>query len=1122
MPACPFCSPAAGRVFHDEGDPFVCLWDAFPVSHGHALVITRRHVATWFEATLEERAALVRGIDVAQQVILARHSPAGFNIGINVGAAGGQTVGHLHVHVIPRYAGDVPNPRGGVRGVIPWQADYPTAEADPAPPGVGEGPQLAEPPRVRPSISGGGAVRAPRPRGAVIVGSDSDPLLPHLLKDLSDCRALDLAVAFVLPSGLNRIHPYLQDILDRDGRIRLLTGDYMAVTDPVALSRLLDLQDRHQPAPRLDCRVFVTDSAVGFHPKVYVIHDRAAYVGSSNLTQPALERGVEWNYRVEPAHDRAGFEAAVREFEGLFRHPKTRPLTEEWIREYAARRVHVVRPAVAGLPSEPPAPPPAPHTVQVEALAALERTRRDGNNAGLVVLATGLGKTWLSAFDSRPFRRVLFVAHREEILNQAQDTYRRIRPSASLGHFSGEVKDRNADVLFASIQTLARRTHLETFPRDHFDYMVVDEFHHATAATYRRLLAHFAPKFLLGLTATPERTDGGDLLALCRENLVYRCDVLEGIRRGLLCPFHYFGVPDEVDYANIPWKSGRFDPEKLETAVATQRRAANALEQWREHAGTGARTLAFCVSQRHAEFMKDYFRQRGVRAVAVHAGAGSDPRARSLESLEAGDLDVVFCVDMFNEGVDLPSVDAILMLRPTESRILWLQQVGRGLRKKEDKTLRIVDYIGNHRTFLQGAVTLLPMQDETPAALVAALKRLEEGDAGLPEGCAITYDLRAIEILRALIPSAQGREAVRAWYEDFRDRHGARPTASEAWHAGYDPGTVRRHDGSWLGFVLGMGDLAPRESIALAANRDFFADLETTPMTRSYKMLLLQAWIEQGSFPGTISIDALVRATGEVIRGSATLLADVGGARATPAELRQLLETNPIKAWTAGKGTTGGPYFTYQGAQLASRLNGWGEHGATLRTLTREMVEWRLAQYLGRQPGEADETAVLPGGSSTTGGLPNLWQEYLRASIPGLWGLPFPAHLRQHGFVQIDKHIFLLVTLEKKNLPEEHRYADRFLGPDRFEWQSQNQTSRSSKPGQNIRDHRARGIQVHLFVRRTSKTQRGTASPFTCCGDLEFLSWEGDRPITVQWKLLTPVPDRLWRGLGVPTPNDGA
>ncbi|MAD79966.1 MAG: hypothetical protein CMJ50_03860 [Planctomycetaceae bacterium] len=278
----------------------------------------------------------------------------------------------------------------------------------------------------------------------------------------------------------------------------------------------------------------------------------------------------------------------------------------DWIDAYRERRGSVSFQRVVEVVEESPEPPPSPHSIQQEALAALKATREAGNEAGLVVLATGLGKTWLAAFDSasEDFRRVLFVAHREEILAQAMQTFRRIRPQARLGLYTGKEKSPDADVLFASIQTLGRMHHLSQFAREQFEYIIVDEFHHAAARTYRRLIEHFTPRFLLGLTATPERMDGGDLLALCQENLVYRKDLVAGIEAGLLCPFRYFGVPDEVDYSNIPWRSSRFDEEELTNAVATTRRAENALEQFRQRGGD--RTLGFCCSQRHADFMADY------------------------------------------------------------------------------------------------------------------------------------------------------------------------------------------------------------------------------------------------------------------------------------------------------------------------------------------------------------------------------------------------------------------------------------------------------------------------------------------------------------------------------------
>lgn len=635
---CPFCSPPSERLFL-QTPQVIGLWDAYAVSPGHALLIPRRHVATWFDATSEEKLALVEAIDLAKAKIEELHQPHGYNIGINSGEAAGQTVFHLHVHVIPRYRGDVPDPRGGVRHVIPGKGNYLSAGVE----------DMAA------------VYRIEQPQ--LLVSGGDDPLRSHLAKHLAQSRAVDVAVAFIKRSGLDELWAHLTDALDRVSRLRILTGDYLGVTDPDALMKLLDLNEL---APeRVDLRVFDTARAAGdavalplaFHPKAYIFEHRggtgAAFVGSSNLSQAALVTGIEWNYQVISSRDAVGFQAVRDAFEHLFAHPATVPLTPEWIREYRNRR-----PALQTPPTderiEPAPKPPEPHSVQAKALQKLREARAKGVSKGLVVLATGLGKTWLSAFDSRGFGRVLFVAHREEILNQALATFRRIRPNEYLGTYHGTEQHPHAAVIFASVQTLSRKAHLECFDPEHFAYLVIDEFHHASAATYRRLIQYFRPQFLLGLTATPERSDGADLLDLCDGNLVYRCDLPEGIRRGLLCPFHYFGVPDHVDYRNIPWRSTRFDEEALTTAVATRARAENALEQLEKRGGT--RTIAFCVSRRHANFMAHFFNNRGKRAAAVHSGTDSDPRAESREKLQAGELDIVCAVDMFNEGVDLPEL----------------------------------------------------------------------------------------------------------------------------------------------------------------------------------------------------------------------------------------------------------------------------------------------------------------------------------------------------------------------------------------------------------------------------------------------------------------------------------
>jgi len=970
---CPFCDPDEKRVLF-RLDHVFALWDGFPVSEGHALIVPYRHVPTWFDASADERAELFDAIDAVRTAIESRLPADGFNLGINVGAAAGQTVPHLHLHVIPRRLGDVADPRGGVRHVIPGKGDYLTISGTPA--------------TVLPA-------REPRVLETLLTTGDGNPLLAQLEGDLADARSLDVAVAFVMPSGVERLYPHFEDLLERGGALRLLTGDYLDVSDPSAMQRLVDLRALYG-AEKCQLRIFESNGR-SFHPKAYVVSHAGgrgvAYVGSSNLSGSALVEGIEWNYRVLSSRDAEGWQRVSDAFEALFRHGSTRDLDESWLAAYRARR-RLPSDVKAGEDEaiEPPPPPPEPNLVQSEALEALARTRAEGYRAGLVVMATGLGKTWLAAFDSadRRFRRILFVAHRQEILNQSVATFRRIRPEASIGLYMGSERVPEADILFASVQTLSRNEHLRRFDPGAFDYIVVDEFHHASAQTYRRLIDHFEPRFLLGLTATPERTDGGDLLALCQENLVYRCLAPRGIEQGLLCPYSYFGVPDNVDYTNIPWRSTRFDEEALTEAVATQRRAANILDQWRKRAGE--RTLAFCVSQRHADFMRRYFMDHGVTSAAVHAGATSDSRSVSLERLAAGDLRVVFVVDMFNEGIDVPAIDTVMMLRPTESQIVWLQQFGRGLRKHGDKRLKVIDYIGNHRSFLLKARTLLALVGGGDRELYAALEKVQARDFELPPGCEVTYDLEALNIMRALlrIPANQS-DALRDYYLDFRERNGQRPSASEVFHDGYLPRTARRAHGSWLGFVAAMGDLDEAETRALEIARPFLEALESTKMTRSYKMLVLLAMLNTNTLPGRgIGIDALAAEFGRLAGRTPKLVTDLGVSVDDAGAVKELVERNPIVAWTGEGAVPGGAAFSYEAGVLRYVQPVPDSVRGAFQILVREVTEWRLAEYLSRASESAPGTPFTMKVSHSNGqpilflpnrarvdGIPEGWQPVL-------------------------------------------------------------------------------------------------------------------------------------------------
>ncbi len=977
-----------------------------------------------------------------------------------------------------------------------------------------------------------GTGRPAWPHTEPLIHGDDDPLLPHLAACFPRAKLVCIAVAFVLDQGVDLIRPFLVDLLANGGELRLLTGDYFDVTEPRGLERLLDLQ-AEEPVlagrARLGLRLFETRGKA-FHPKAYVFHhdgDGIAFVGSSNLSRSALGNGVEWSYRIVASSDAVGFAAVTRGFDELFVHPHTVPLTAEWIRDYRARRVAAARGNVVEVASEELAPALA-HAIQREALAALRRSRELGNRAGLVVLATGLGKTWLSAFDSVTFarevgvppesQRVLFVAHRDEILDQALATYRRIRPGCVMGKFTGAQKDQHAPVLFASIQTLSRPQHLERFASEHFDYIVVDEFHHAAADTYRRLIEHFRPRFLLGLTATPERTDGGDLLALCGHNLVFRCDLGEGVKANLLSPFRYFGIHDDVDYSAVPWsrQTGRFQELELTRALATERRAQNALEQWRQHGGD--RTLGFCCSQAHADFMAGFFRQRGVKAVAVHAGPSSAPRANSLQQLQDGKLQILFCVDMFNEGVDVPAIDTVLMLRPTESRIVWLQQFGRGLRKVAEKTLRVIDYIGNHRVFLTKVQALLSSVlgiGESHQELREYVLAIERAEAPLPAGCEVAYDLQVIEVLRALLRPTTSEELLREAYEEFRFQHGRRPSAREMFlGGGLQRETLRRGFGSWFGLVGQMGDLQPSERETAQRHAAFLGEIEQSRMERSYKMLVLEAMLAEGALPGVIRTEVLAARLERIAERSPVLRQELAATMEGGGSVAAMLKSNPLRAWAGTKRGEGSDFFELDGDRFATRFGVDGGAGIepgdreALPGLARELVEWRLAEYLSRvevrmPPEPAGEPKQLRVGASL-----------MREQIPPLLGSKFSRTVWQQGIVAVPSGLALLVTLDKQGKVENQKYEDRFESPSRFQWQSQNQTTRTGKHGQLIQGHVATGKQIHLFVRKRGKRANSTAAPFYYCGELVFERWEGERPITVWWRLKVPLGEELWAMLG--------
>ena len=766
-----------------------------------------------------------------------------------------------------------------------------------------------------------------------LIYGGNDPLEAHLLPLIRQASTIDLCVSFLMKCGTELVLDDLSDFLSNGGRLRLLTGNYLHVTEPAALRLMAGLEGHKE------LYVFKADD-IPFHPKawMFTFHDKtgAMIVGSSNLSRSGLEKGVEWNLRHFDHGDAALLHEARSAFQELLGRPEVSEITNEWINEYEKEKARIdeLPRKVAGIPLEPAEDVPEPHPIQLEALDALKETRANGHNAGLVVLATGLGKTFLAAFDSRIASRVLFVAHREEILTQAMETFSKVRPKERLGWFMSDKKDFDAEIIFASVQTLARKAHLSRFKPEHFDYIVIDEFHHAPADTYRRVIDHFTPNFLLGLTATPRRNDGGDLFELCEENLVYECNFWSGIERNLLAPFRYYGVPDLVDYENIPWRGGRFDEKALTEAVEIQARAENSLEQLDKHGGK--KCLGFCVSTQHADFMAEFAQGKGLRAIAVHSGKNSAPRDSALKELETGQLDIVFAVDMFNEGVDIPSIDTVLMLRPTESLVVWLQQFGRGLRKAKGKTdLAVIDYIGNHRTFLAKAEILLKtnLREGTLREVFYAYATRQ---INFPAGCNVTYDLEALDILKKLIPPDPKGGQANDIYAALKARSKRRPTASEMQENGVNPKSLGR--AGWFSYVDEMGDLNPSERAAWIKHKEFLDMIEHMHMKRSYKALVLRAMIDAGAFPGRIGLPDLAEHIAQFARSDSKIRKELGTDPSDVDGILAILKKNPLRILADNY-----PWFRLNPNEMEIVFD--GEIDDAFAGLASELVEWRILEH---------------------------------------------------------------------------------------------------------------------------------------------------------------------------------
>ena len=518
-------------------------------------------------------------------------------------------------------------------------------------------------------------------------------LLVELLQELQTCKRFYFAIAFITQSGLICLKECLKCLQEKNITGDILTTDYLYFNHPKALQEL-------QQYPNLNIRIYTKEN---FHIKGYIFEQNDYYtliVGSNNLTQTALKANKEWSLKINSLANGALIHNTLSQFQQMWQ--EAIPLTDIWLKQYTDKyhSLQKLKRQFATAQENISTNDIAPNKMQQEALKALEKLQQDNKHKALLISATGTGKTYLSAFavkKAKP-KRLLFLAHREQILKQACKTFAKIIPDIQYGILSANHKDFHKPYLFATINMLSKEENLTQFAPTHFDYIIIDETHRAGASSYLKILNYFQPQFLLGMTATPERTDGFDIYQLFDHNIAYKIRLNQAMQENLLCPFHYFGITDiTVDDQEINDNSTFND-------LTTDARVTHIINQSQYYGFSGERLrgLIFCSHIEEAQILSQKFNERGFHTIALSGKDSQETRTNAIHKLEQKErstgLDYIFTVDIMNEGIDIPAINQIIMLRPTKSAIIFVQQLGRGLRKYPQKDyVVILDFIGNYQ-----------------------------------------------------------------------------------------------------------------------------------------------------------------------------------------------------------------------------------------------------------------------------------------------------------------------------------------------------------------------------------------------------------------------------------------
>lgn len=930
--------------------------------------------------------------------------------------------------------------------------------------------------------------KVPRPSTSLatqtlFTGASHEPKMDaELRKEIAGADRIDWLVSFVKWTGLRLVMDELRAFTAKGGKLRIITTSYIGATDYKAVDWLSRL-------PNTDIRISYDTERTRLHAKTYVFWRDSgfstAYIGSSNMSDSAMTSGLEWNVKLSEYDSKPVLQKIDATFESYWNSPEFMPFNPE-VDEI---RLKTALQRARGIdPSGDSAMNVhffdiTPHHYQQEILDKLEAQRSiHGHYRNLVVAATGTGKTVISAFDYKRFEkanpqaRLLFVAHRKEILTQSLQCYRNLLRQPNFGGLLVDgMRPDTLEHVFVSIQSMNTSGMLETLAPDYYDYIVVDEFHHAAAPSYQALLNHFKPKILLGLTATPERADGGNILDYFDSPEAIQLRLTEAIDRKLLSPFHYFGVTDAINYNSVRWTAGRYNVEDLDKLIVLDERTAHTRAEQVKHAihtyGIDFEEIigiGFCVSKRHAEYMSDHFNASGIPSDFLTAESPESVRNTVKQRLISKQIHFIFVVDLYNEGVDIPEVNTVLFLRPTESLTVFLQQLGRGLRLSPGKeALTVIDFVGQQRAEYNFEARFRALMKKTKRSVS---QEIQDGFVHVPRGCAIHLEKVAQKtVLDHIAQAVNNKKAILKKLNDWQHHSDSDDYMDFLRHWNVLPLDIYRIDQKKTTFtgLMKHKDTTPELEKILGQGFARLTCVKAVSWLRFLLETLPKLQTNQFELPDTLT--------------------------------KQQTKWLEMLYYTFHSDDAKATFPT-----LTDAFQTWFGKDAYFKELMTDL-QWTYDTLdLVTKPLEAlakDHPLELHGAYTVNQVLSAIGKHTLEKKAAFREGVLYMGDQGLDVF-------FITLNKSESDYSETTLYDDYAINETLFHWQSQSRTSAGSITGQRYVTQKNSGRHVLLFA-RGYRQEEGFTSLYTCLGLADYVRHEGSSPINIVWELRERMPGWL-------------